>query len=103
MTPTFLVSSAFWVVIDGLSRQAFQDLGVEVAAFTGSFAALQGTGIQISPSFAHFNLAAALARDLETAANWELMSRGPRPCAPEIALPSFQWAKVASLVTSSPL
>jgi len=45
-----LVSSAFWVVIDGLSKQAFQDLGVQVAAFSGSFAALQGNGIQISPS-----------------------------------------------------
>ena len=45
-----LISSAFWVVIDGLSRQAFQDLGVQVAPFTGSFAALQGHGVQISPN-----------------------------------------------------
>jgi hypothetical protein len=45
-----LVSSAFWVVIDGLSRQAFQDLGVQVAPFTGAFAALQGQGVQISPN-----------------------------------------------------
>src|SRR5262249_44319788 len=45
-----LVSSAFWVVIDGLSKQAFQDLGAQVGTFTGSFAALQGNGIQITPS-----------------------------------------------------
>lgn len=45
-----LVSSAFWVVIDGLSKQAFEDLGVQVATFTGSFAALQGQGVQISPN-----------------------------------------------------
>jgi hypothetical protein len=43
-----LVSSAFWVVIDGLSRQAFQNLGVQVASFTGSFANLPG--VQISPN-----------------------------------------------------
>jgi hypothetical protein len=45
-----LISSAFWVVIDGLSKQAFQDLGVQVAPFTGSFASLQGQGVQISPN-----------------------------------------------------
>ena len=45
-----LVSSAFWVVVDGLSKQAFQDLGVQVAPFTGAFAALQGNGIQITPN-----------------------------------------------------
>jgi hypothetical protein len=45
-----LVSSAFWVVIDGLSKQAFQDLGVQVAPFTGAFANLQGNGVQISPN-----------------------------------------------------
>jgi hypothetical protein len=45
-----LVSSAFWVVIDGLSKQAFQDLGVQWAPFTGALAALQGQGLQISPN-----------------------------------------------------
>jgi hypothetical protein len=45
-----LISQAFWVVIDGLSRQAFQNLGVQVAAFTGAFANLQGNGVQISPN-----------------------------------------------------
>lgn len=43
-----LLSSAFWVVIDGLSRQAFQNLGVQVAPFTGAFANLPG--VQISPN-----------------------------------------------------
>jgi hypothetical protein len=43
-----LISSAFWVVIDGLSQQAFQSLGVQVAAFTGAFASLPG--VQISPN-----------------------------------------------------
>ena len=43
-----LISSAFWVVIDGLSQQAFQNLGVQVAPFSGAFANLQGNGVQIS-------------------------------------------------------
>jgi hypothetical protein len=43
-----LISSAFWVVIDGLSRQAFQNLGVQVASFTGAFKNLPG--VQISPN-----------------------------------------------------
>ncbi|HZQ16785.1 MAG TPA: hypothetical protein VFA82_08440 [Gaiellaceae bacterium] len=43
-----LVSSAFWVVVDGLSRQAFEDLGVQVAPFTGAFAGLGG--VQITPN-----------------------------------------------------
>jgi hypothetical protein len=45
-----LVSSAFWVVIDGLSRQAFQSLGIQVAAFTGSFASLAGVHISPGPA-----------------------------------------------------
>ena len=43
-----LISLAFWVVIDGLSQQAFQTLGVQVASFTGSFASL--VGVHISPN-----------------------------------------------------
>ncbi len=45
-----LVSSAFWVVIDGFSQHSFQTLGIQVAAFTGSFAALQGQGVTITPN-----------------------------------------------------
>ena len=44
-----LVSSAFWVVIDGLSRQAFQNLGVQVAPFSGAFANLPGVKITPNP------------------------------------------------------
>lgn len=43
-----LISTAFWVVIDGLSKQAFQNLGIQVAPFSGAFANLQG--VQISPN-----------------------------------------------------
>jgi hypothetical protein len=49
-----LVSSAFWVVIDGLSKQAFQDLGVQVGSFTGAFAGLQGVTISPNPTGAEF-------------------------------------------------
>lgn len=45
-----LISNAFWVVIDGLSKQAFQSLGVQVGPFTGAFAALEGNGVQITPN-----------------------------------------------------
>jgi hypothetical protein len=45
-----LIAAAFWVVIDGLSRQAFQSLGVQVGSFTGAFANLPGNGVQISPN-----------------------------------------------------
>ena len=45
-----LISQAFWVVIDGLSRQAFQSLGVQVAPFTGAFANLEGHGVHIAPN-----------------------------------------------------
>jgi hypothetical protein len=43
-----LVSPAFWVVIDGLSRQAFESLNVQVTPFTGAMANLPG--VQISPN-----------------------------------------------------
>jgi hypothetical protein len=43
-----LISQAFWVVIDGLSKQSFQNLGVQVATFTGAFADLQGQGVTIT-------------------------------------------------------
>ena len=49
-----LVSSAFWVAIDGLSRQAFQNLGVQVAAFTGAFASLPGVTITPNPAGPEF-------------------------------------------------
>ena len=49
-----LISSAFWVVIDGLSRQAFQDLGVQVGAFTGAFANLPGVKISVDPAGPEF-------------------------------------------------
>jgi hypothetical protein len=45
-----LVNNAFSVVIDGLSKQAFTDLNIQVGPFTGAFAALQGNGIQITPN-----------------------------------------------------
>jgi hypothetical protein len=43
-----LISQAFWVVIDGLSKKAFQDLGVKVAPFTGVFSSFPG--VHISPN-----------------------------------------------------
>ncbi|MFZ1033351.1 MAG: hypothetical protein WAN72_15270 [Candidatus Acidiferrales bacterium] len=43
-----LISAAFWVVIDGVSQQAFENLAVQVAPFTGAFANLQGNGVQIT-------------------------------------------------------
>jgi hypothetical protein len=49
-----LVSSAFWVVIDGLSRQAFQNLGVQVSPFTGTFANLPGVKISRNPAGPEF-------------------------------------------------
>jgi hypothetical protein len=38
-----LVSSAFWVQIDGLSQQAFENLGIGVGAFTGAYADAVGS------------------------------------------------------------
>ncbi len=45
-----LIPSAFWVVIDGMSRQAFENLGVQVAPFGGSMSSLPG--VTISPNAA---------------------------------------------------
>jgi hypothetical protein len=45
-----LVSSAFWVVIDGFSFQSFQSLGIQVGNFTGSFATLPGVKITPNPA-----------------------------------------------------
>ena len=41
---------AFWVVIDGFSKQSFQSLGIQVGSFTGSFAALPGVTITRQPA-----------------------------------------------------
>ena len=49
-----LVSSAFWVTIDGFSQQSFQSLGVQVGNFTGSFATLPGVSISLNPAGAQF-------------------------------------------------
>jgi hypothetical protein len=49
-----LVSSAFWVVIDGFSQQSFQALGIQLGSFTGSFATLQGVLIAPNPAGAQF-------------------------------------------------
>jgi hypothetical protein len=50
-----LVSSAFWVQIDGLSQQAFENLGIEVGAFTGAFADAVGvTNITPDPAGPQF-------------------------------------------------
>ena len=49
-----LISQAFWVVIDGLSKQAFQNLGVTVAPFTGVFSNFPGVTIgpnAVGPEF----------------------------------------------------
>ena len=40
-----LISSAFWLVIDGLSQRTYQNLDVQVLAFTGAFAGLSGVQI----------------------------------------------------------
>jgi hypothetical protein len=49
-----LVSSAFWVVIDGFSQHSFQTLGIQVGSFTGSFETLQGVTITPNPAGAQF-------------------------------------------------
>ena len=49
-----LVSSAFWVVINGFSQHSFQTLGIQVGSFTGSFATLQGVKITPNPAGAQF-------------------------------------------------
>jgi hypothetical protein len=49
-----LISSAFWVVIDGLSRQAFQNLGLQVGAFSGAFKNLPGVHISANPAGPEF-------------------------------------------------
>ena len=43
-----LINQAFWVVVDGMSKTAFQSLGVQVGPFTGAFAQLVGNGIEIT-------------------------------------------------------
>ncbi|HET6240193.1 MAG TPA: InlB B-repeat-containing protein [Acetobacteraceae bacterium] len=47
-----LVIEAFWVVITGFSQNSFQSLGITVASFTGTFAALQtnSQGLTITPN-----------------------------------------------------
>ncbi len=47
-----LVVEAFWVVITGFSKNSFQSLGITVAPFAGSFAALQtnNQGLTIAPN-----------------------------------------------------
>lgn len=45
-----MVSSAFWLVIDGFSRQSFQSLNIQVGAFAGSFHSLPG--VQITANLA---------------------------------------------------
>lgn len=49
-----LISQAFWVVIDGLSKQAFLNLGVKVAPFSGAFASLPGVKITPNPAGPEF-------------------------------------------------
>ena len=49
-----LVSSAFWVVIDGFSKQSFQSLGIQVGKFTGTFATLKGVKITPNPAGPQF-------------------------------------------------
>ena len=43
-----LINQAFWVAVDGMSKTAFQSLGVQVGPFTGAFAQLVGNGIEIT-------------------------------------------------------
>jgi hypothetical protein len=45
-----LISQAFWVIVDGLSKQAFLNLGVKVAPFSGAFASLPGVKITPNPA-----------------------------------------------------
>ena len=49
-----LVSSAFWVAIDGFSQHSFQTLGIQVGTFTGSFTTLPGVKISPNPAGAQF-------------------------------------------------
>ncbi len=49
-----LVSSAFWVVIDGFSQHSFQTLGIQLGSFTGRFATLPGVSITPNPAGAQF-------------------------------------------------
>ena len=49
-----LVSTAFWVVIDGFSKQSFQSLNIQVAPFTGDFVTLPGVKITANPAGAQF-------------------------------------------------
>lgn len=49
-----LVSSAFWVVIDGFSKQSFQSLGIQVGGFKGTFFSLPGVTITPNPAGPQF-------------------------------------------------
>ncbi len=49
-----LVSGAFWVEVQGFSKQSFNSLGIQVGNFTGSFAGLQGVKITPNPKGAQF-------------------------------------------------
>jgi hypothetical protein len=44
-----LVSGAFWLQIQGFSKQSFNALGIQVSAFTGSFFNLPGVKISANP------------------------------------------------------
>jgi hypothetical protein len=55
-----LISQAFWVVIDGLSQQAFQTLGVQVAPFSGAFFNLPGVKITPNPAGPEFQNGATI-------------------------------------------
>jgi hypothetical protein len=49
-----LISPAFWVVISGMSQQAFQNLGVQVGPFTGAFKNVPGVTISANPAGVKF-------------------------------------------------
>lgn len=49
-----LVAGAFWVQVDGFSKNSFHALGVQVSAFSGSFDTLPGVAIAPNPLGAQY-------------------------------------------------
>lgn len=58
----------------------------------------RATGTSLSPAMPHFDDALRLARELETAANWERLTRGPSSRKPIDNLPEWQRGRIAQLI-----
>ena len=87
-----LISSAFWVVIDGMSKQAFQNLGVQVGPFTGAFAGLSGVHDHAEPGRCRSSRTACIRRRRNASGSRTTSRCQPRCCRiSRRAASRFRW------------